>query len=245
LYNTAINSSQLIACNNTFIKYNLKLQEKTLFEDLITEYMYIYSNFKINILNKTEPFFNDRCYLYASNHSFPYLTLRQRKFMYFKNYTSRCFPMKNYSDLNTGCEVLSISSDRYIQCGCSFVGEVVAGIFSESFIEDSEYNYDLLNCLNYLSQARLVNIGLIFTLIVFCGSWALQILFYILGKNILEKNLFEVITNDCVTLGFNDELFPSFFDKHYNNNIRFFQFQYENTIIGKVKSEMIKNDLCN
>jgi hypothetical protein len=237
-YNTEI-------CPYNPIRYYLRLNGNLQFNDLIGLYQKIYQEHEINILDKNDPFFMKRCYRYNKNNSFSEYTLRQRSKFYFHNYTSQCRTYKNMNSLDSLCTASAITSDYFAVCDCPFAGEILNGIFPDYHPNFSKYNFDVFFCLIEAMKDGndFINLGFIISISVFGLNILLHLLFLVFNKTLLSKELDRVITNDCISLDFDGNLFPTFYDLYYNTNIRSFQNQYENTIISNLKKDMKTSDL--
>jgi hypothetical protein len=67
---------------------------------------------------------------------------------------------------------------------------------------------------------------------------------YITGKQKLIKYLEDYINNDCITIGFDENVFPHFDMLQFNNNVKYYQHQFDKVILQELKNNLQNNDLC-
>jgi len=63
-----------------------------------------------------------------------------------------------------------------------------------------------------------------------------------LQPDYVEKYLEDLLYMDCVTIKYDLEYSPQFFEYKCHSNIKFFQFQYDKTIIENIKGEFVNKN---
>lgn len=245
--------SPVSICQPEKIFYSLKLNVDQKKESLVLYSQKLYEEEKIDVMSAKEEFFTSRCYKYKTNDTYPLYTLSQRINLYFINKVVKCISYKNYSNYN--CESSAINNDKYITCECEGLGEVKVGLVTIEKPEISKYTFNIIKCI-FLKGSKIqywINIGF------FIGA-GLPCLFFILFlitrtnlKSFYSHNTERIIYNDCLTLNY-FQTRNSFlnFNKgklKRNNNVNFFQHQYESVleekIINKVEKDSISDDTSN
>ena len=224
-------------CESEHIYYKMRLNANKKTESILFYSQTVYATEKINVMSSKEKFFTSRCYKYKTNNTYPLYTLQQRIDMYFLDKVIECIPYKNYS--NVQCESSAIDDDRYITCDCNGMEDMEIALMTVEKPKISKYTIDIVGCIfDKGNFSSLFNIGFYISVIL----PGVFIVMFIAAKVNLSKfyshNMESVIYNDCFTLNYakTKKSFINFNRGKFkrNNNIEYFQNQYETIIEEKV-----------
>ena len=224
-------------CGTEHIYYKMRLNVNKKTESILYYSQNLYATEKINVMSSKEKFFTSRCYKYKTNNTYPLYTLQQRIDMYFLDKVIECIPYKNYS--NVQCESSAIDDDKYITCECNGMEDMEIVLMTVEKPKISKYTIDIVGCIfDKGNFSSLFNIGFYISVIL----PGVFIVLFIAAKVNLSKfysyNMESVIYNDCFTLNYSKtrKSFINFNRGKFkrNNNIEYFQNQYETIIEEKV-----------
>jgi hypothetical protein len=93
----------------------------------------------INLMDISDPFFNDRCFKYEEESKKEYTILQRRKY-YFFSQSLTC---------SHGCFFIGINENGYIKCNCSDSNNISLIINPYSFTNSSSpLNWDVIKCMS-------------------------------------------------------------------------------------------------
>ena len=184
--NTLLNLS---VCEDQQIRVNYAIKEDSDFN--LTKYSY-FEDQGIDILNSSEPFFNDICYPYSDGTSDMILSDRINEIY------------QNYSLCDSGCEYEGLNATTgVISCSCSVstddsdddddtdsnLKEIILSLFSDS-------TFGVIKCHNLVfSSSKASNIGFWLFLIIVVGHIPLYVWFFKKGvlqiKNYIEEEMIK------------------------------------------------------
>ena len=183
--NTLINLS---VCEDQQIRVNYAIKEDSDFN--LTKYSY-FEDQGIDILNSSEPFFNDICYPYSDGTSDMILSDRINEIY------------QNYSLCDSGCEYEGLNATTgVISCSCSVstddsddddtddnLKDIILSLFSDS-------TFGVIKCHNLVfSSSKASNIGFWLFLIIVVGHIPLYVWFFKKGvlqiKNYIEEEMIK------------------------------------------------------
>ena len=183
--NTLLNLS---VCEDQQIRVNYAIKEDSDFN--LTKYSY-FEDQGIDILNSSEPFFNDICYPYSDGTSDMILSDRINEIY------------QNYSLCDSGCEYEGLNATTgVISCSCSVstddsddddtddnLKDIILSLFSDS-------TFGVIKCHNLVfSSSKASNIGFWLFLIIVVGHIPLYVWFFKKGvlqiKNYIEEEMIK------------------------------------------------------
>lgn len=152
------------------------------------------NKYDANLLNKSDPFFNDVCVNLVNETSLLDTTLSIRRELY-QNKTVECGVVNN----TLKCNFLTLS-DGFIKCNCPFVGDFNASskIVNDYFASNPS-NTIMITCINQFSKASafLSNPGfLINTAVLTIGVLYMIMSKLIVGAGFISSNLNTILMHD-------------------------------------------------
>jgi hypothetical protein len=174
------------------VKIKTPIQNKTLLN------LKLYHNLSdqgIDIYDKNNSAFQDRCFQFVDNATDYDTTIGFRRQNYYQNLTVDC---------GNECLYTDIDSNDYLECTCNKTQdlEIKSNFNNDTTLFDTDlgdFNMDIVACfyVAFKYPGIFSNIGFYASLTFFLSGLTLSILVNLIHKNILIKSLNSVLYNDC------------------------------------------------